>query len=113
MTPTKRKAISKKEKIEKEIDDAVRDNYNMFFVGRKKFKTIDEATAYQKGYDDGARSQAKIFNDTYDNAQQVKKDISWGKWDIQINWCAVLLAIMLGVIISRMIIDIGYGFINA
>lgn len=75
-------------------------------------------------YDMGSREQAIIFNNTphvfecdlddvEENATQVKKDISWGKWDIQINWCAVLLAIMLGVIISRMIIDIGYGFINA
>lgn len=92
MKSTKQKAISKKE---------------------VKFPTKPTTKRDTHFYDMGARSQAKIFNDTYDNAQQVKKDISWGKWDIQINWCAVLLAIMLGVIISRMIIDIGYGFINA
>lgn len=84
----------------------------------KKIKpTIEQrlSDSYLQGYDEGSREQATVFEKYMDLDEAVSDYHKFNKYGqpSHINWCAVILTVLLlGVIASMIMTNYNYGNIN-
>jgi hypothetical protein len=121
-TSTKRKAISKKVigntnagNGSVDISTIAKKWGKLNYKSTKGGGVTPEEREYLRGYDDGARSQAEVFEKYMDLQEAVSDYHSWNKiGKSNINWCAIILGVvLLGIVMQMIVTDYNYGFINA